>query len=109
MNTYNLLCGFIPATLGIEKHFIKYIKLISTDDWMRADIIYKDKVIFTIGNIPNKIFDISLEESDNKFHLVINCKSILSEPLLFYVTISVYKNNNNNNNFIETTEEYIAE
>ena len=113
MNHYSILCGYLPNTRSCRVHHVQNIKLVSTDDWMRADIYYKEKVIYTIGTIPEKVFYISLENSNNNINLVVNGKVILCEPTLFYVSISIQTVNKldelNINNIIKIIDDMIQD
>ena len=115
MNTKTVLCGYLPTTKSHRFHPVQNIMLYPSQDWSRAEIIYiKDGVsnnIFTIGNILNKNFNITMSDTnDYKIVLLVNNKIVMEDEKLFYVEIKIYLNSEDVSiDFIKYMEDTINE
>jgi len=110
MSIKSILCGHLPTTKSVKYHPIQNITLSPSSNWSRAEILYKNEelycdkndcpinqdiqknqTIYTIGNIPNKEFNITMTDTSNyKIALLVNNKMVMENLYLFYVEIKIY-------------------
>lgn len=115
MNIKIIQCGYLPNTKSVRYHPIQNIMLCPSECWYRAEIIYiKDGVantIFTIGNIFNTNFNITMSDTnDNTIVLLVNNKIVMEDQHLFYVEIKIYLNSNDvSTDFIQYMNDTISE
>ena len=119
MSIKSILCGHLPTTKSVKYHPIQNITLSPSLNWSRAEILYKNRelycdkndcsinqdnlTIYTIGNIPNKEFNITMTDTSNyKIALLVNNKMVMEHQYLFYVEIKIYlESENTSTDFIK--------
>ena len=95
MSIKTILCGHLPNSNSTRSHPIQNVSLLPANSWTRAELnVLKPtgerETIFTIGNIPDKAFDLTMSVFQGQIEFCVNKKRVMLSARLFYVDVNIF-------------------